>query len=96
LLRQPRRVSRATMADMPGENEGGTLASRFQQMFPVLSPAELDRVRRFGDVRQFPAGELLFQAGEAVPGMYVILSAGSPSRHATGCGKQCRCRRSPS
>ena len=50
------------------------LASRFQQMFPVLSQAEIDRVRRFGDVKRFPAGELLFQAGEAVPGMYVILS----------------------
>jgi thioredoxin reductase (NADPH) len=43
-------------------------------MFPVLSPAEIDRVRRFGDVRRFPAGEMMFQAGEAVPGMYVILS----------------------
>jgi thioredoxin reductase (NADPH) len=43
-------------------------------MFPVLSAAEIDRVRRFGEVRQFPAGGLLFQAGEAVPGMYVILS----------------------
>ena len=50
------------------------LASRFQQMFPVLSQAEIDRVRRFGDVKRFPAGELLFQVGEAVPGMYVILS----------------------
>jgi thioredoxin reductase (NADPH) len=50
------------------------LASRFQQMFPVLSAAEIDRVRRFGEVKRFPAGELLFQAGEAVPGMYVILS----------------------
>ena len=50
------------------------LASRFQQMFPVLSPAEIDRVRRFGEVRRFAAGEFLFQAGEAVPGMHVILS----------------------
>src|SRR5262249_6224265 len=50
------------------------LASRFQQMFPVLSPAEIDRVRRFGEVRRFPAGEFLFQTGEAVAGMYVILS----------------------
>jgi thioredoxin reductase (NADPH) len=50
------------------------LASRFNQMFPVLSAAEIDRVRRFGEVRRFAAGELLFQAGEAVPGMYVILS----------------------
>ena len=49
------------------------LASRFHQMFPVLSETEIDRVRRFGEVRRFSAGELLFQAGEAVPGMYVIL-----------------------
>jgi thioredoxin reductase (NADPH) len=50
------------------------LASRFQQMFPVLSEAEIDRIRRFGELRRFPAGELLFHAGEAVSGMYVILS----------------------
>ena len=59
-------------SDEPTPN--GALASRFHQMFPVLSPAEIDRIRRFGDVRRFPAGQLLFQAGEAVPGMYVILS----------------------
>ena len=52
----------------------GVLASRFHQMFPVLSQAEIDRVQRFGEVRQFPAGAPLFQVGEAVPGMYVILS----------------------
>lgn len=50
------------------------LGSRFNQMFPVLSEAEIDRVRRFGEVKRFPAGELLFEAGEAIPGMYVILS----------------------
>jgi CRP-like cAMP-binding protein len=52
----------------------GALTSRFHQMFPVLCETEIDRVRRFGEVRRFPAGKLLFQAGEAVPGMYVILS----------------------
>lgn len=59
----------------PGPDPSNTaLASRFHQMFPVLSQTEIDRVRRFGEVRRFPAGEALFQAGEAVPGMYVILS----------------------
>jgi thioredoxin reductase (NADPH) len=72
---------------MPTENEGGTLAPRFQQMFPVLSPAEIDRVRRFGEVRRFPAGELLFQAGEAVPGMYVILSGRVAIEPRDGLGK---------
>ena len=50
------------------------LASRFQQMFPVLSAGEIDRVRRFGKVERFADGGFLFQAGEAVAGMYVILS----------------------
>src|SRR5262245_35400304 len=50
------------------------LASRFHQMFPVLSDIEIDRVRRFGEVKRFPAGELLFHSGEAVSAMYVILS----------------------
>jgi thioredoxin reductase (NADPH) len=76
-----------TIDDEPGEHQpvvdvtaaeagssNAALASRFQQMFPVLSDAEIERVRRFGDVKRFPAGELLFHAGEAVPGMYVILS----------------------
>jgi thioredoxin reductase (NADPH) len=52
----------------------GALASRFHQMFPVLSPAEIDRIRRFGEVKRFPDGTLLVQAGEAIPGTYVILS----------------------
>jgi thioredoxin reductase (NADPH) len=50
------------------------LASRFNQMFPILSAAEIDRVRRFGEIRRFPAGDFLFQAGEAYPGMFVIVS----------------------
>jgi thioredoxin reductase (NADPH) len=50
------------------------LARRFDQMFPVLSPAEIERVRRFGEVRRFAPGELLCRAGKPSPGMYLILS----------------------
>ncbi len=50
------------------------LASRFNQMFPVLSPAEIDRLRRFGEIRRFPSGEFLFRAGGPIPATYVILS----------------------
>ena len=67
--------------DQPGNaapagpaTSNAALASRYHQMFPVLSPAEIDRVRRFGEVKRFPSGELLFQAGAAVPATYVILS----------------------
>lgn len=65
-------VGNATPAGPAASN--AALGSRFNQMFPVLSETEIDRVRRFGEVRRFAAGELLFKAGEAVPGMYVILS----------------------
>ncbi|MET0556761.1 MAG: FAD-dependent oxidoreductase [Vicinamibacteria bacterium] len=60
---------------MPEENAPNTaLTSRFQQMFPVLSPAEVDRVRRFGAVQKIPSGEFLYRVGDAVAGTYVILS----------------------
>ena len=52
----------------------GALARRFDQMFPVLTSAEIDRVHRFGDVRRFSPGELLCRVGKPSPGMYVILS----------------------
>jgi len=63
-----------TTASPEPATSNAALASRFQQMFPVLSAPEIDRVRRFGEVKRFPAGELLFRAGEAIPGMHVILS----------------------
>ena len=58
----------------PEGSPSGALASRFHQMFPVLSAAEIDRVRRFGEIKKFADGELLFHAGEAVTATYVILS----------------------
>ena len=67
----PRRENPPTEASSPPNS---ALESRFQQMFPVLSPAEIDRIRRFGEIRKFADGDFLFRAGQAVPGMYVILS----------------------
>src|SRR5689334_2069133 len=50
------------------------LDSRFDQMFPVLSPGEIDRTRRFGETRGFKAQDLLVRTGEPSPGMFVILA----------------------
>ena len=47
---------------------------RYQQIFPVLSEAEIDRVRRFGDLSRYSRGELLYRAGVLCPGMFVLLS----------------------
>src|SRR5215831_6526458 len=52
----------------------GALARRFDQMFPVLTSGEIDRIRHYGEVRKFQPGELLARVGKPSPGMYVILS----------------------
>lgn len=46
--------------------------SRLPQMFPVLSDAEMARLDRFGQRRQWQDGEAIFVAGGSNPGMLVI------------------------
>ena len=47
--------------------------TRRHQMFPVLEPAEIERVRRFGKVRSYRAGEALAKVGEMGLGLTIIL-----------------------
>lgn len=47
---------------------------RYQQMFPVLTGAEVDRVRRFGSLSRYARGDFLYRAGSLCPGMFVLLS----------------------
>jgi thioredoxin reductase (NADPH) len=48
--------------------------TRRHQMFPTLEPAEIERVRRFGKVRSYGAGEALARVGEVGLGLTVILA----------------------
>jgi thioredoxin reductase (NADPH) len=50
-----------------------TIEQRRDQMFPKLRPQEIERLRRFGEVRRFKAGDLLFMTGEPSPGMFVLI-----------------------
>jgi len=50
------------------------LEQRRDQIFPKLDPLDIERVRRFGDVRSFAAGERLMTAGQVSPGLVVILA----------------------
>jgi thioredoxin reductase (NADPH) len=50
-----------------------TIDPRDEHMFPKLTPQELDRLRRFGEVRRFAPGEALFVTGDIAPGMYVLI-----------------------
>jgi thioredoxin reductase (NADPH) len=48
--------------------------TRRHQMFPVLEPTDIERVRRFGKVRAYRAGEALVQVGHVGPGLTIILT----------------------
>ncbi|HEX8828972.1 MAG TPA: FAD-dependent oxidoreductase [Xanthobacteraceae bacterium] len=50
------------------------LDHRRDQIFPKLDPLEIERMRRFGEVRSFAAGEQLMSAGQAAPGIVVVLA----------------------
>jgi thioredoxin reductase (NADPH) len=47
---------------------------RLEQTFPELTPQEIARMRRFGEVRLYKDGDTLFETGRPGPGMFVILS----------------------
>src|SRR6516164_3866303 len=47
---------------------------RHEQTFPALTPQEIGRMRRFGEVRSYRHGERLFETGKQGPGMFVVLS----------------------
>jgi thioredoxin reductase (NADPH) len=47
---------------------------RHEQTFPALTPQEIVRMRRFGEVRHYRDGERLFETGKPGPGMFVLLS----------------------
>jgi thioredoxin reductase (NADPH) len=47
---------------------------RQAEAFPVLTPAQIDRIRPYGTVRAVRAGEILFEAGELGIPCFVVLS----------------------
>lgn len=51
-----------------------TFEARYDQMFPTLDAAEIDRLRRFGEMRTYRAGERLVATGVVSPGMFLIVS----------------------
>jgi thioredoxin reductase (NADPH) len=51
-----------------------TLERRRDQMFPELDPLEIERMRRFGETRNFAQGEVIVTAGQVSSGLVVILS----------------------
>lgn len=55
-------------------NVGSLTANRREQMFPHLETYEIERVRRFGDIKSFGAGDALAQVGKVGAGVIIVLS----------------------
>src|SRR4029077_16575998 len=63
-----------------------SISGRRDQAFPVVSEAEIARIRRFGEVRQYKRGARLFAAGEPIPGMFVLLNGSMTLSQRDGLG----------
>src|ERR1700688_3157562 len=62
-----------------GDNADATVAAtsafpRHEQTFPALTPPEIARMRRFGEIVTYKHDERLFETGKPGPGMFVVLS----------------------
>ena len=60
---------------------------RHEQTFPTLTPQEIERMRRFGEIRRYEDGEILFETGEPGPGMFVVLSGNVVITQRDGLGR---------
>src|SRR3982075_1726569 len=67
-------VDPATAIKTDGKATASAVFPRHEQTFPALTAPEIARMRRFGEVRRYSDGELLFETGKPGPGMFVILS----------------------
>jgi thioredoxin reductase (NADPH) len=59
------------MADAPSQS---LIDTRRAQMFPTLTAAELERLRRFGEPHAFAPGEAIAKVGQAGLGLTLIIS----------------------
>jgi len=82
------RDGEAQSSEVVAEAPYSTLSTRSHQMFPTLTPAEIERVRRFGDLNHWHAGEYLFRTGHMGPGMIVMLSGTVRITQRDGLGRE--------
>src|SRR5271157_4765079 len=57
-------------------SEDSVEAREPSKAFPKLAPAQIERVRRFGEVKTVAAGDILFEQGDVNVPFFVLLSCG--------------------
>ena len=60
--------------NIPEHKKAAMLTPRYDQTFPSLTSAEIERMRRFGEIARYRDGDMLFETGKPGPGMFVVLS----------------------
>ncbi|REE91079.1 FAD-dependent oxidoreductase [Cupriavidus plantarum] len=70
------------------ESPFSVFTTRRHQMFPTLTPAEVERIRRFGTEHSWRKDEMLFTIGEKGRGMHLILSGKVQIIHRDGLGRR--------
>ena len=64
------------------------LETRRHQLFPCLTAAEINRIRRFGTVRHWAQGDYLCRIGDLAPGMFVLLQGRAQVHLRDGLGRE--------
>ena len=64
----------ADITTAPAIGVNASAFPRHEQTFPALTPQEIERMRRFGELGSYKDGEALFETGKVGPGMFVVLS----------------------
>ena len=59
---------------------------RYDQMFPILEPRDIERLMRFGRSVTYPAGTRIVKAGSLSPGIIVLLSGRADVSQETALG----------
>ena len=62
------------------------LVGRRHQLFPVLVPGEVDRLRRFGSLAHWEQGAPIFEAGKSCVGLVVLVSGAARVSRDDGIG----------
>jgi thioredoxin reductase (NADPH) len=62
--------------------------TRSTQMFPVLEPAEIECVRRFGTIATYSPGGALAKIGSETEGLIVVLKGKMDVTRSAGCERR--------
>jgi thioredoxin reductase (NADPH) len=64
------------------------LVGRRHQLFPVLLPADINRLRRFGEGAKWEQGGLIFESGRSCVGMVILISGSARVSRDDGLGNR--------